>query len=112
MMDRNCPDFLCDTAESGARDSEALITALAQAAAAQLYAITPRFAPTSTEAQLALTGELARAYPDTYHPDPRRGKHRTRSPGCKTLYPQARSYLDVYDRYGLLRQRAMYGHCI
>ena len=65
MMDRNCPAYLADTAESGARDSEALIQRWHNKGR-QAYALTPRFAPTSTEAQLALTGELARAYPDTY----------------------------------------------
>src|SRR5437867_4331525 len=65
MMDRNCPEFLCDSAESGARDTEALIQRWHNTGRA-LYAITPRFAPTSTDAQLQLAGELARAYPDTF----------------------------------------------
>ena len=65
LMDRNCPDFLCDTAESGARDTEELIRKWHKHERS-MYAITPRFAPTSTEVQLRLTGELAKAYPDTY----------------------------------------------
>ena len=65
MMDRNCPEFLRDTAENGARESEDLIKKWHKRGR-QLYAITPRFAPTSTEAQLQLAGELATAYPDTY----------------------------------------------
>jgi guanine deaminase len=110
MMDRNAPAFLCDTAESGARDSEALIRRWHKQGR-QLYALTPRFAPTSTEAQLQLTGELARAYPDTYIQS-HVAENTDEIAWVKTLYPQARSYLDVYDRYGLLRERAMYGHCI
>jgi guanine deaminase len=110
LMDRNCPDFLCDTAESGARDSEDLIRKWHNQGRA-MYAITPRFAPTSTEAQLQLTGELARAYPDTYIQT-----HVSENPDeCKwvqSLFPKARSYLDVYDNVGLMRERAMYGHCI
>ena len=110
MMDRNCPDFLRDTAESGARDTEALIQRWHKRGRA-LYAITPRFAPTSTEEQLQLAGELARAYPDTFlqtHVSENEDECRW----VKSLFPQSRSYIDVYDSYGMLRPRAMYGHCI
>ncbi|MET0961865.1 MAG: guanine deaminase [Noviherbaspirillum sp.] len=110
LMDRNCPDYLRDTAESGARDSEALIRRWHNQGR-QSYALTPRFAPTSTEAQLALTGELARAWPGVYIQS-HVAENTDEIAWVKTLYPQARSYLDVYDRYGLLRKRAMYGHCI
>ncbi|HEY0419293.1 MAG TPA: guanine deaminase [Acetobacteraceae bacterium] len=110
MMDRNCPEFLSDTAEGGARDSEALIRKW-HGQGRQLYALTPRFAPTSSERQLGLIGELARAYPDTFIQS-----HVAENPDeiawVKSLYPAARSYLDVYDGFGLLRERAMYGHCI
>ena len=110
LMDRNCPDFLCDTAEGGARDSEELICKWHNQGR-NMYAITPRFAPTSTEVQLRLTGELAKAYPTTYIQT-----HVSENPDeCKwvqSLFPQARSYLDVYDNVGLMRERAMYGHCI
>jgi guanine deaminase len=110
LMDRNCPDFLCDTAEGGARETEALIRKWHNKGR-NMYAITPRFAPTSTEAQLQLTGELARAYPDTYIQT-----HVSENPDecawVRSLFPDARSYLDVYDQVGLMRERAMYGHCI
>ncbi|HZV63916.1 MAG TPA: guanine deaminase, partial [Telluria sp.] len=76
-----------------------------------LYAITPRFAPTSSEAQLRLAGELAAAYPDTYI-QTHVSENREECNWVKALFPAARSYLDVYDRYGLLRPRAMLGHCI
>ena len=65
LMDRNCPEFLQDTAETGIADSETLIRKWHKNGR-QLYAITPRFAPTSTDAQMQLAGELAQAYPDTY----------------------------------------------
>ncbi|WP_295990704.1 guanine deaminase [Rugamonas sp.] len=110
MMDRNCPDFLRDTAESSARDTEALIQRWHHRGRA-LYAITPRFAPTSTEEQLQLAGELARAYPDTFlqtHVSENEDECRW----VKSLFPNSRSYIDVYDSYGMLRPRAMYGHCI
>jgi len=110
LMDRNCPDFLADTAESGARDTETLIRKWHKRGR-QLYAITPRFAPTSSEAQLQLAGELATQYPDTYL-QTHVAENTDEVAWVKSLFPKARSYLDVYDSYGMLRPRAMYGHCI
>lgn len=110
LMDRNCPEFLRDSAESGARDTEALIKKWHKRGR-QLYAITPRFAPTSTDVQLQLAGELARDYPDTYV-QTHVAENVDEVAWVKQLFPSARSYLDVYDRVGLLRPRAMFGHCI
>jgi guanine deaminase len=110
LMDRHCPGFLQDCAETGGRDSEDLIRRW-HGKGRNLYALTPRFAPTSTEAQLQVAGELARAYPDVYiqtHVSENQDECRW----AMELFPGARSYLDVYDRYGLLRPRAVYGHCI
>ena len=110
MMDRHCPDFLCDTAEGGARETEELIQRWHKKGR-QLYAITPRFAPTSTEAQLQLAGELAQKYPDTFL-QTHVSENQEECRWVQQLFPQARSYLDVYDRYGMMRPRAVYGHCI
>ncbi|MBI3713608.1 MAG: guanine deaminase [Burkholderiales bacterium] len=110
MMDRYCPDFLQDTAERGVRESEALIKRWHKRGR-QLYAITPRFAPTSSDAQMQLAGELARAYPDTYL-QTHVAENIDEVAWAKSLYPKARSYLDVYDHFGMLRPRAMFGHCI
>ena len=110
LMDRNCPEFLRDTAESGARDTEALIGRWHNRGRSQ-YAITPRFAPTSTNEQLHLAGELARAYPDTYI-QTHVSENEAECAWVRELFPQSRSYIDVYDSYGMLRPRAMYGHCI
>ncbi|HJV73075.1 MAG TPA: guanine deaminase [Noviherbaspirillum sp.] len=110
LMDRHCPDFLCDSAEGGVRDSEALIKKWHKRGR-QLYAITPRFAPTSSEAQLQLAGELASAYPDTFL-QTHVAENTEEVAWVKSLFPNARSYLDVYDQYGMLRPRAMFGHCI
>jgi guanine deaminase len=110
LMDRNCPDFLRDTAESGARDTEALIQRWHKRGRS-LYAITPRFAPTSTEEQLRLAGELARAYPDTFI-QTHVSENEAECAWVRELFPNSRSYIDVYDSYGMLRPRAMYGHCI
>jgi guanine deaminase len=110
MMDRNCPDFLRDTAESGARDSETLIQRWHKRGRS-LYAITPRFAPTSTPRQLQLAGELAAAYPDTFI-QTHVSENEAECAWVRELFPNSRSYIDVYDSYGMLRPRAMYGHCI
>lgn len=110
MMDRNCPEFLRDTAESGARESEDLIKKWHKRGR-QLYAITPRFAPTSSEAQLQLAGELARTYPDTFL-QTHVAENTDEVAWVKSLFPKARSYMDVYDQYGMMRPRAMYAHCI
>lgn len=109
LMDRHCPDFLRDL--EGSVGSSADLIEKWHKRGRQLYAITPRFAPTSTDAQLRATGELAKAYPDTFiqtHVSENRDE-------CKwvgELHPQARSYLDVYERFGLMRPRALFGHCI
>jgi guanine deaminase len=110
MMDRHCPDFLQDTAERGARESEELIRRWHKRGR-NMYALTPRFAPTSTEAQLQVCGELARALPDTYV-QTHVAENTDEVAWVKSLFPDARSYLDVYDKYGLLRPRSMYAHCI
>ncbi|MES2025357.1 MAG: guanine deaminase [Pseudomonadota bacterium] len=110
MMDRNAPDFLLDTAESSARDSETLINRWHNKGR-QHYAITPRFAPTSTDAQLRLAGELASQYPDTYI-QTHVAENTDEVKWVKELFPDSRSYLDVYDRCGLMRKRALYAHCI
>jgi guanine deaminase len=110
LQDRNSPDFLSDTAQGGARDTEELIKRWHNHGRS-LYAITPRFAPTSTEEQMQLTGELARTYPDTFL-QTHVSENEEECRWVKQLYPQARSYLDVYDRYGMMRPRSVFGHCI
>jgi guanine deaminase len=110
LMDRHCPDFLRDTADGGVRDSEALIDKWHKRGR-NLYAITPRFAPTSTEEQLRLAGELAQAWPDTFI-QTHVSENADECNWVRSLYPEQRSYLQVYDHFGLMRPRAMFGHCI
>lgn len=110
MMDRNCPEYLRDTAQSGARDSESLLNRW-HGRGRQMYALTPRFAPTSTPEQLGLCGELAQQYPDVFI-QTHVAENRDEVKWAMELYPGHRSYLDIYDHYGLLRPRAVYGHCV
>ncbi len=109
LMDRNCPDFLRDL-EGDLGQSEELIQKWHKRGRA-LYAITPRFAPTSTDVQLRLTGELAARHPDTFI-QTHVSENRDECAWVHELFPQARSYLDVYERFGLMRPRALFGHCI
>jgi guanine deaminase len=110
LMDRHCPPALRDTAESGVRESADLARRW-HGRGRLAYAITPRFAATSTPRQLELAGELARGHPELIVQS-----HVAESVDevrwVKELYPDARSYLDVYDRVGLLRERSVYAHCI
>ncbi len=110
LMDRNCPENLRDSAESGDHDSRALI-ARWHGRDRLHYAITPRFAPTSSGPQLVRTGSLAREFPDVFiHSHV--AENAAEIAWVRELFPGARSYLDVYDRFGLLRDRAIYAHCI
>ena len=110
LMDRHAPDGLTDTAETGYRDSKALIERW-HGHARSRYAITPRFAPTSTLAQMQAMGRLAREHDDVYIQS-HVAENRAELAWVNELFPGHRSYLDVYDHYGLLRDRAIYAHCI
>jgi guanine deaminase len=110
LMDRNVPAALRDTAEQGVRDSAELATRW-HGRGRLGYAITPRFAAASTPRQLELAGELARSQPGLYIQS-HVAENVDEVRWVKELYPNARSYLDVYDHAGLLRERSVYAHCI
>src|SRR6202166_1292345 len=110
LMDRNAPPALCDSPARADAESRALLERW-HGRDRLLYAITPRFAPTSSEAQLRVAGQLAREFPDAFiHSHLAENHDEIR--WVRELFPDARSYLDVYDRFGLLRERAIYAHCI
>lgn len=110
LMDRNCPEDLRDTADTGYRDSKALIEKW-HGVERLSYAITPRFAVTSTDEQLARAGQLAREHPDVFIQS-HLAENTDEVAWVTELFPEQRSYLDVYDRFGLLRERSVYAHCI
>jgi guanine deaminase len=110
LMDRHCPEGLCDSAAEGERDMRELIETW-HGRERLHYAITPRFAATSSEAQLQGAGRLAAEFPDVYIHS-HLAETRDEVNWIRRLFPDSRSYLDVYDRYGLLRERATYAHCI
>ncbi|SMH62008.1 guanine deaminase [Azospirillum agricola] len=110
MMDRHAPAALTDTAESGYADSKALI-ARWHGHGRQRYAVTPRFAITSTEAQLEAAGTLLREHAGV-HMQTHLSENAEEIATVRRLFPAARDYTDVYDRFGLLGPTSLFGHCI
>ncbi|WP_286916591.1 MULTISPECIES: guanine deaminase [Pseudomonas] len=108
MMDRNAPDYLTDTAQSSYAQSKALIERW-HGKGRLHYAVTPRFAPTSSEAQLTLAGQLLREYPDVYL-QTHLSENLQEIEWVKALFPERSNYLDVYDHYKLLGERSVLAH--
>ena len=110
LMDRNAPPGLLDTATSGYDESKALIGRW-HGRDRLAYAITPRFAATSTPAQLEAAGALWRETPGAYlHSHVAENVAEVEWIGA--LYPSHARYLDVYAQFGLLGRRALYAHGI
>lgn len=110
MMDRNAPEGLRDTPQSGYDDTKALI-AQWHGKGRQHYAVTPRFAITSTPEQMEMAGALMREFPGL-HMQTHLSENHAEIAFTQELYPWSRDYTDIYDRYGLLGPRALFGHCI
>ena len=110
MMDRNAAPAVHDTAQASYDDSRALITRWA-GRGRLTYAITPRFAITSTPEQLAAAGALAAEFLDLPI-QTHLSENRAEIDFTLSLYPEARDYLDIYDRFGLLGSRSLMGHAI
>lgn len=110
LMDRNCPEALRDDPESAYADSKALIERW-HGQGRLGYAITPRFALTSTAAQLQAAGRLAAEYPDVWI-HTHLAENTDEVDEVARLFPESDSYLDVYDRFGLLRERSVFAHCL
>ena len=110
LQDRNSPDGVRDETEQSLIDTERLIQQW-HGKGRLGYAITPRFAPTSTDAQLKGAGELAAKYPDVWIQS-HVSENKDEVAWARELFPASASYLGVYADFGLLRQRAIYAHCI
>jgi guanine deaminase len=110
MMDRHAPNPVRDESESSYRDSQALIGRW-HGRGRLAYAVTPRFAPTSTERQLELAGRLL-----DEHAGVLLQTHLSESDEelrwVRELFPWARNYLEVYERYGMVRRGALFAHCL
>ncbi|MBF2001193.1 MAG: guanine deaminase [Synechococcales cyanobacterium M58_A2018_015] len=108
MMDRNAPDYLRDTAEQSYLDTKALIQKWHKRGRL-LYAITPRFAVTSSESQLELAGKLRQEFPDVYlHTHLSENVNEVAL--VSELFPHRQGYLDVYDQAGLVGERSVFAH--
>ena len=110
LQDRHSPDGVRDETEQSLVDTEALIRRW-HGHGRLGYAITPRFAPSSTDAQLRGAGELAARYTDVWIQS-HVAENRDEVRWARELFPLARSYLAVYEGFGLIRERAIYAHCI
>lgn len=109
-MDRNAPEGLRDTAQT-AHDESAALIARWHGQGRLGYAITPRFTPTSSPAQLEALGALWAAHP-TCLMQTHLSEQTDEIAWVQTLHPEARDYLDTYERHGLLGPRAVLGHAI
>ena len=117
LMDRHAPDYLVNQGqgsvsgtEQSLRDTESLIQRW-HGVDRLGYAITPRFAPTSTDAQLRGAGELATQYGDVWIQS-HVAENKDEITWARELFPASRSYLATYNDFGLMRERAIYAHCI
>ena len=109
-MDRNAPDGLRDTAQSAYDDSKALLQKWHGKGRAT-YAITPRFSPTSTPEQLEALGALWGEFPDCLM-QTHLSEQIPEIDWVRSLFPEARDYLDTYEKFGLLGPKGLYGHSI
>ena len=110
LQDRHSPDGVRDQTEQSLVDTEALIDRW-HGVDRLGYAITPRFAPSCSDAQMRGAGDLAAKYPDVWIQS-HVAENREEIAWAHELYPDARSYLAVYEGFGLMRERAIYAHCI
>jgi guanine deaminase len=110
LMDRHAPDALRDDVAAAEVQCEALI-ARWHGVDRLAYAVTPRFAVTSSPAQLAMAGALLKRH-DGLYMQTHVAENRAEVAWIARLYPEARSYLDVYQRHGLLNERAVLAHGI
>ena len=110
MMDRNAPVALCDTAQSGYDDTKELI-ARWHGRARGLYAISPRFAITSTPGQMAAAQALVAEHPEAYV-QTHLSENDAEISFSMELYPNSPDYTGIYEDYGLLGPKTLLGHCI
>jgi len=108
MMNRNAPDFLLDTAQSSYDETKALIEKWHQKGRL-LYAVTPRFAITSTNEQLDLAGKLLAEFPDVYL-HTHLSENVNEVAFVAELFPNSKGYLDVYDQAGLVKEKSIFAH--
>lgn len=108
MMDRNAPDYLVDTPETSYQQSKQLIEKWHKNGRL-LYAVTPRFAITSSFEQLSVASRLLDEFSDVYL-HTHLSENVDEIAFVRQLFPENEGYLDVYDRAGLVRNRSIFAH--
>jgi guanine deaminase len=115
MMNRNAPDGLCDTVESSYQDSKELIEKWHNKGRL-LYSVSPRFAPTCCTEQLTMAAKLMQEYEGNNSQAVRMQTHLNENideiEWVKSLYPEHKSYFDVYEQHQLAGEFSVFGHCI
>ena len=109
-MDRNAPPALTDTPQRGYDESKALIGQW-HGVGRQSYAISPRFAVTSSPTQLEAAGALAREFPDCLV-QTHISENALEIAAVAQLFPDCADYTAVYEKYGLLGAKSLMGHCL
>ncbi|PWY55078.1 guanine deaminase [Legionella qingyii] len=110
LMDENAPDKLRLTTQENYDNCVRLIEKWHNKGRLS-YCISPRFALACSEQMLELCGSLKKAHPDCYiqtHLD----ENLNEIAAVKKIYPWSKHYLDVYDHFGLVTDRSVFGHCI
>ena len=110
LMDRNAPEGLLDTPQTAYDDSKALISKW-HGKGRGLYAITPRFAITSTPEQMEITQALVAENPDCYVQTHLSENH-DEIAYTMSLYPEHSDYLAIYEHYEILGPKTLLGHSI
>ncbi len=116
MMDRNAPEELCDNSEDSYKDSKSLIEKWHNKGRLR-YAVTPRFALTSSKSQLEQASRLLNEFPDM---DGTKGvllqthlnENDEEIERVKELFPDSKNYFGVYDDFGITGRNSVFGHCI
>tara|TARA_B100001027_G_C16262273_1_gene330070 strand:+ start:782 stop:2071 length:1290 start_codon:yes stop_codon:yes gene_type:complete len=109
-MDRNAPKYLVDSVKSAYDESKNLIEKWHNKNRSY-YAITPRFAPTSSPEQLYSLGSLWSEYPDCVM-QTHLSEQKEEIEWVQKLFPKSKSYLEVYDFFNLVKKNSIFGHCI
>lgn len=110
LMDRNAPEWLTDTPETGYKESKILIDKWHKKGRLR-YAVTPRFAITSSTEQLQLAGRILKEHHDVYM-QTHLSENKKEIESVARLFPESSGYLDVYDRMGLATDHSVFAHCV
>ena len=110
LMTRNAPDYLLNDAQTAYTQTREQIKQW-HGLDRLLYAITPRFAITSTPEELSLAGKLKEEFPDVYvHTHLAENVQEVQF--TAELFPESKDYLNVYEQFGLVSDRTIFAHCI